>query len=78
MMILFSSDNLFNEICIVMVHISIKDPLWEVKTFTYEFWDSVIHKFIGKSCKQNNTESLNNSLVKLSATGCLHVSSVCY
>ncbi|CAH1715505.1 unnamed protein product [Aphis gossypii] len=72
------SDNLFNEICIVMVHISIKDPLWEVKTFTYEFWDSVIHKFIGESCKQNNTESLNNSLVKLSATGCLHVSSVYY
>lgn len=67
------SDNLFNEICIVMVHISIKDPLWEVKTFTYEFWDSVIHKFIGESCKQNNTEILNNSLVKLSATGCLHV-----
>lgn len=67
------SDNLFNEICIVMVHISIKDPLWEVKTFTYEFWSSVIHKFIGKSCKQNNTERLNDNLVKLSGTGCLHV-----
>lgn len=76
--LLFSSDNLFNEICIVMVHISIKDPLWEVKTFTYEFWDSLIHKFIGESYKQNNTENLNNSLVKLSATGCLHVSSVNY
>ncbi|XP_060871065.1 uncharacterized protein LOC132945364 [Metopolophium dirhodum] len=67
------SDNLFNEICIVMVHISIKDPLWEVKTFTYEFWSSVIHKFIGKSCKLNNTERVNDNLVKLSATGCLHV-----
>jgi len=72
--LIISSDNLFNEICIVMVHISIKDPLWEVKTFTYEFWSSVIHKLIGKSCKQNNTERLNDNLVKLSATGCLHVS----
>jgi len=69
--LLISSDNLFNEICIVMVHISIKDPLWEVKTFTYEFWSSVIYKFIGK---QNNTERLNDNLVKLSCTGCLHVS----
>ncbi|XP_015374038.1 PREDICTED: uncharacterized protein LOC107168980 [Diuraphis noxia] len=67
------SDNLFNEICIVMVHISIKDPLWEVKTFTYEFWSSVVYKFIGKCCKQNNTERLNDNLVKLSSTGCLHV-----
>ncbi|KAL5244226.1 hypothetical protein ACI65C_011636 [Semiaphis heraclei] len=67
------SDDLFNEICIVMVHISIKDPLWEVKTFTYEFWSSVIYKFIGTSCKTNNTERLNDNLVKLSWTGCLHV-----
>ncbi|XP_025191469.1 uncharacterized protein LOC112591762 [Melanaphis sacchari] len=66
-------DNLFNEICTVMVHISTKDPLWEVKTFTYEFWNSIIHTFIGESCKQNNTVRLNDSLVKLSATGCLHV-----
>lgn len=72
--LLISSDDLFNEICIVMVHISIKDPLWEVKTFTYEFWSSVIYKFIGTSCKTNNTERLNDNLVKLSWTGCLHVS----
>lgn len=59
-----------------MVHISIKDPLWEVKTFTYEFWDSVIQKFFGKSCNVNNTDTakLNESLVKLNETGCLHVS----
>ncbi|XP_060838951.1 uncharacterized protein LOC132920516 [Rhopalosiphum padi] len=67
------SDNLFNEICIVMVHVSIKDPLWEVKTFTYDFWDSVIDKIVRESCKKNDSEKLNDSLVKLSATGCLHV-----
>lgn len=72
--LLIFSDNLFNEICIVMVHISIKDPLWEVKIFTYAFWSSVIHKIIGKSYKEYNAERLNDNLVKLSATGCLHVS----
>jgi len=54
-----------------MVHISIKDPLWEVKTFTYEFWDFVIQKHIRELC---NSEELNDSLVALSETGCLHVS----
>lgn len=57
-----------------MVHVSIKDPLWEVKTFTYEFWSSVIKKFITKPSKLNNIETLNEKLAKLSATGCLHVS----
>jgi len=57
-----------------MVHVSIKDPLWEVKTFTYDFWDSVIDKIVRESCKKNDSEKLNDSLVKLSATGCLHVS----
>lgn len=59
-----------------MVHISIKDPLWEVKTFTYEFWDSVIQKFFGKSCDINKTDTVkfNDNLVELSVIGCLHVS----
>lgn len=68
------SDELLNEICTVMVHISIKDPLWEVKTFSYEFWDCVVQKCIKKSCELNNIERLNDNLVKLSSTGCLHVS----
>lgn len=57
-----------------MVHVTIKDPLWEVKTFTYEFWSSVIKKFITKPIKLNNIETLNEKLAKLSTTGCLHVS----
>lgn len=56
-----------------MVHVSIKDPLWEVKTFTYEFWDCVIQKFIKKCSEFNNTERLYYDLIQLSATGCLHV-----
>lgn len=60
-----------------MVHVSIKDPLWEVKTFTYDFWDSVIQHIISKSSKQNNTEKLNDNIFllrELSSVGCLHVS----
>lgn len=57
-----------------MVHVSIKDPLWEVKAFTYEFWSSVIKKFITKPCELNNIETLNEKFAKLSATGCLYVS----
>lgn len=71
---LIFSDILFNEICILMVHVSTKDPLWEVKIFAYDFWDTIIQKLVTKSCIQNDTEGLNNSLVKLSATGCLQVS----
>lgn len=71
---LIFSYKLFNEICTVMVHISVKDPLWEVKIFTYEFWSSVIQTCIKTSCKLNNSKQLNNDLVKLSETGCLHVS----
>jgi len=54
-----------------MVHISIRDPLWEVKTFTYEFWDSVIQKHIRE---WRNFEELNSSLATLCVIGCLHVS----
>lgn len=68
------SDELFNEICVVMVHISIKDPLWEVKTFSYDFWGCVVQKCIEKSCELINIEKLNDNLVKLSDTGCLNVS----
>jgi len=56
-----------------MVHISIKDPLWEVKTFTYEFWNCVIKKFT-KHYKFNDIETQNENLIKLSTTGCIHVS----
>lgn len=59
-----------------MVHISIKDPLWEVKTFTYEFWNSVVHKFIRKSFIPNNSQILKENLAKLSATGCLQVNAL--
>lgn len=65
---------MFNEICTAMVHISIKDPLWEVKIFTYKFWGYVIQEFIKKSSELNNVESLNVNLSKLSENGCLHVS----
>lgn len=57
-----------------MVHVSIKDPLWEVKTFTYEFWDFVIKQSMNEYSVHNNIEKLNYSLSKLSATGCLYVS----
>lgn len=66
-----------SEICIVMVHVSTKDPLWEVKTFSYDFWDSVIQKMISKSSKENDGEKLNDNIVllrELSSIGCLHVS----
>lgn len=56
-----------------MVHVSIKDPLWEVKTFTYDFWDFVIKQCLNKYSEHDNIERLNYSLSKLSTTGCLHV-----
>ncbi|VVC25046.1 Hypothetical protein CINCED_3A021537 [Cinara cedri] len=68
------SKTLFNQICVLMVHISVNDPLWEVKIFAYEFWDLVIKKLvIKKSCIHNGTKTLNYSLIELSTTGCLHV-----
>lgn len=57
-----------------MVHISIKDLLWEVKMFAYEFWDVIIQKLVKKSSIQNDTDKLYDSLIELSKTGCLHVS----
>lgn len=71
---MINSDELFNEICTVMLHISIKDPLWEVKIFSYEFWDCVVQKCIKKSCELSNTERLKKNLVTLSSTGWLQVS----
>jgi hypothetical protein len=60
-----------------MVHVSTKDPLWEVKAFTYDFWDSVIQTMMRKFSKQNNSEKLNDNIFllnELSSIGCLHVS----
>lgn len=60
-----------------MVHVSTKDPLWEVKTFAYDFWDSVIQNMIRKYSKKSENEKLtdNNFILReLSSIGCLHVS----
>lgn len=59
-----------------MVHVSVKDPLWEVKIFAYMFWDLVIQKCIKKLYKSDNVKSIEDILFRLSETGCLHVSQI--
>lgn len=57
-----------------MVHISIKDLLWEVKMFAYEFWDAIVQKLVINLSIQDDTVQIYDSLINLSETGCLHVS----
>ncbi|XP_050538472.1 uncharacterized protein LOC126903935 [Daktulosphaira vitifoliae] len=68
----YLSESVFNEICVVMVHVSIKDPLWEVKKFTYDFWSCVVCKLTKETSYSENSNELYD-FIKLGEVGCLHV-----
>lgn len=57
--------------CRVMVHVSIKDPLYEVKIFSYKFWEFIIDTLV---LQPHATEQLNANIAQLDITGCFHVS----
>lgn len=54
-----------------MVHVSIKDPICEVRKMSYKFWEFVIDTLI---IKQNGITKPNANIAKLRDTGCIHVS----
>ncbi|XP_050419640.1 uncharacterized protein LOC126832762 [Adelges cooleyi] len=69
----YLSNQMFNDVCIVMVHVSLQDPLWEVKKFAYEFWDTLIKKCTQKTCDDSTNINVSFDFVMLSQVGCLHV-----